>query len=250
MLTITDMNQFLSDFRTAKDENDLHEALARATKLLGFSQFAMGHHVDLSCPPEGALRISTYNDDWVSHGLDRGYFADDPIHLASEKSVGGFVWHEVGDIVRLTARHKQILAEAIGFCLGAGFTVPVHVPGEYQGTCSFAARSFDDVQDNALPIAQLCGTFAFEAARRIMRRKSKRDEDSIPELTPRQREALCLMGRGKGDIEIGDVLGISRATAHEHVESVRRAYGNALRPYLIARALFDCQVSFTDLLRR
>jgi LuxR family quorum-sensing system transcriptional regulator CciR len=250
MLTQRVLNAALSDFRAALNEDYLHEALAKLTQTLGFSQFAMGHHVDLTCPPQGAIRLSTYNSDWVSHVLERGYFAEDPVHLATTKTVYGFLWRDLSDIIHLTARHKQILSEAIGFGLGEGFTVPVHLPGEYQGSCSFTARSMDNVHENALHIAQLCGTFAFEAARRIMRRKLKLEEPAVPELTPRQLEALILVGRGKTDREIGNILGVSRSTAHEHVEGVRRAYGNAQRAYLIVRALFDGQIAFTDLLKR
>lgn len=210
----------------------------------------MGHHVDLAGPPEGAIRISTYNEDWISHVVERRYFTDDPVHLASTKTGNGFSWSELGRIINLTPRHKQVLAEAMGFGLAAGFTVPVHVPGEYQGTCSFAAASTDDLHDNALPVAQLCGTFAFEAARRITQKKHHLEDPQVPTLTPRQLEALVLVGRGKTDGEIGEILGVSRATAHEHVEGVRRAYGNAQRAFMIVRALFDGQIAFADLLRR
>lgn len=242
--------EFLKPFRAAGDEGKLHEALAKVTRLLGFSQFAMGHHVDLSCPPPGAIRLTTYNEDWIYHGLDRGYFSDDPVHLATTKALNGFLWRDVGEYVRLTARHKQIMAEAIGFGLGAGFTVPVHLPGEYQGSCSFAAATTDNIQEDTLLIALLCGRFAFEAARRVMRKKLNLVETNVPDLTPRQLEALILVGRGKTDREIGHILGVSRSTAHEHVEGVRKAYGNAQRAYLIVRALFDGQIAFADLLRR
>lgn len=250
MLDHCDLARFLAMFRSAHSEGELGEGLANVTRDIGYDTFAMGHHVNLTCPPQDAIRLTNYEDDWVSHVLERRYFAEDPIHLASTKSVAGFRWEEVGNIIDLTPRHKQILSEAVGFGLGAGFTVPVHLPGEFQGSCSFAARSMDNVHENALPIAQLCGTFAFEAARRIMRRKQKREETSVPNLTPRQVEALILVGRGKSDREIGYILGVSQSTAHEHVEGVRRAYGNAQRAYMIVRALFDGQIAFTDLLKR
>lgn len=250
MLTRVDLNDFLQAFRNARTSDELHEALARATACLGFTQFALGHHVDLLHPPASAVRLSTYDKDWIHRVMTAGYFAEDPIHLASTKTVNGFLWRDVGSFIRLTPRHKQILSEAVGFGLAAGFTVPVHLPGEFQGTCSFAAPSLDDLHGNALPIAQLCGTFAFEAARRIMRRELKLEETDVPSLTPRQVEALILVGRGKTDGEIGQILGVSKSTAHEHVEGVRRAYGNAQRAYMIVRALFDGQIAFTDLLRR
>ena len=250
MLTYSTLDDVLSSFRNAKSADDLLEALNRATRILGFNRFAMGHHVDLASPPHSAIRVSTYNEDWVSYGLERQYFAEDPIHLASTKTAKGFLWHDVGNLIKLTARHKQVLAEAIGFGLGAGFTVPVHIPGEYQGTCSFTAPSLDNLPQNALPMAQLCGTFAFEAARQIMRREQDIEETGPPNLTPRQLEALMLVGRGKTDGEIGDIMGISKATAHEHVEGARHAYGNAQRAFMIVRALFDGQIAFADLLWR
>lgn len=249
MLSYSNLNELLASFRNSSTIDELHEALIRATHTLGFSQFAMGHHVDLSSPPKKAIRLTTYNEDWISYGIERGYFAEDPVHLASTKTINGFLWRDVGKIIRLTPRQQQVLLEAIGFGLGAGFTVPVYLPGEYHGSCSFAAKSLDALHENALPIAQLCGTFAFEAARRIMRRPFQLEEATIPDLRPRELEALILVGQGKTDAEIGEILGISRATAHEHVEGARRAYGNAQRAYMIVRALFDGQISFADLLR-
>lgn len=241
---------FLARFQSARDQSDLHEALDYVTKSLGFTQFAMGHHVDLAFPPDDAIRLSTYNIDWVEHVIDRQYFFSDPIHAASTRTTVGFLWRDIETLITPTARQRQILAEAGAFGLGQGFTVPVHLPGEYHGTCSFGASSLESLRRNALSVAEICGRFAFEAARKIMRRKSYFPVEAPPLLTPRQHEALILVGRGKTDDEIGEIMHISRATAHEHVENVRKAYGNAQRSYLIVRALFDSQVTFGDLLRR
>lgn len=250
MTTASCLDALLSMFQSAKSEADLHAALENATRTLGFSRFAMGHHVDLARPPDDAISLSTYSQSWVSHHVGRRYYSDDPIHIASTKTVVGFLWRDVGNFIKLTARHRQILTEAAAFGLGEGFTVPVYLPGEYHGTCSFGANSLDGLIPGALPIAQLCGTFAFETGRRIMRSRSRIPIEPTPILTARQHEALILVGRGKTDAEIGHILGVSRATAHEHVEAVRHSYGNAQRPFLIARALFDGQVAFSDLLGR
>ena len=90
MLKTPDMNSLLDLFRAASNEDRLQHALDITTRMLGFTQFAMGHHVDLLRPPDDAIRLSTYNEDWVSYGLERGYFSDDPIHAASTKTVIGF----------------------------------------------------------------------------------------------------------------------------------------------------------------
>jgi len=85
-----------------------------------------------------------------------------------------------------------------------------------------------------------------------MKQRSRFPEnyDEIPRLSDRERDSLVLVGRGNTDAEVGQQLGIAKATAHNHIEHVRRAYGNAQRPFLIARALFDGQNSFGELFRR
>jgi LuxR family quorum-sensing system transcriptional regulator CciR len=229
-----DINRFL----TIHDSDQLRERLEAATHDLGFRWYAMGHHVDLRGSPDDALRLSNYPADWVERALSERFYANDPIHRASTRTATGFLWSEVSSLIRLTRRDRDILQAAKGHGLGEGFTVPVHVPGEYRGTCSFGTSSI--------------GSYAFEAGRRILRKQRRTAEPAsdVPQLTDRQRDALVLVARGKADPEIGVLLGISTATAHEHVENVRRAYGNAQRPFLIVRALFDGQISFSEVLRR
>ena len=53
---------------------------------------------------------------------------------------------------------------------------------------------------------------------------------------------------GKTDWEIGRILGIAEATAHEHIEAARRRYGVGKRTQLVIRALFDGQITFSDIL--
>jgi LuxR family quorum-sensing system transcriptional regulator CciR len=247
-----DFAQTIADLLGAKSEGDLHSTLEKATFDLGFSQFALGHHVDLAIAPSDAIRLTNYSIGWVERSFGEGYFADDPVHRASMRTAAGFLWTDISKFTDLLPRHHEILAAARSYGLGEGYTVPVHVPGEYQGTCSFAARSLDRLRFNALPIANMIGIWAFEAARKIMRarRTLNGQEVSTPRLTDRQRDSLVLLARGKPDFEIGMLLGISERTAHEHVEKVRKVYGNAQRPLLVARALFDGQISFGDVFRR
>lgn len=249
-LSVADLALVLDRLQDARTLDDLSECLACTTLLLGYEQFAMGHHVALSHERGGVIRMTSYDEEWLAHFARRGYFADDPFQLASTRTALGFAWHEVGRFIELTPRHRQIITEGAAFGLVTGFTVPVHVPGEYQGACSFAARSRDRLHDNSEAFAQLFGLFAFEAARCISGARSNGGSGSVPVLTVRQREAVVLIGRGKTDREIADILGVAPATAHDHVEGARLAYGHAQRPLLVVRALFDGQVAFSDLLQR
>lgn len=247
-----DFKAMIAGFLAARDESDLHGHLERSAVELGFDQFAMGHHVDLLGPPRDAIRLTNYHAGWIDQSLGEGYFTQDPVHLASTRTAMGFLWSDVPTMISMTERQNHILSAARHYGLCNGYTVPVHVPGEYRGTCSFGTRSTEGLRASALPFANLVGSYAFEAARRIMRMRAPVpvSAGAVPALTDRQRDALVLIARGKADPEIGVLLGISAATAHEHVENVRRAYGNAQRPLLIARALFDGQISYMDVFGR
>lgn len=249
MVSHFDFDAYVRRLSSIAGEDDLFAVLDDFTRELGFSQFALGHNIDLTRPPADAIRLTSYNPDWVERVAEQGYLPDDPIHAASMRRVAGFLWHEAVASLALTERQDRILEEAARYGLRAGVSVPVHVPGEYYGGCSFGAATLDDLQPNALYLAQLGGLLAFESARVLMLKRDGRTPAPPPHLTPRMQEALVWVGRSKTDSEIATVMHVSRATAHEHVEKLRRAYGNAQRTQLVVRALFNGQVTFADLLR-
>ena len=242
----------LSRFVHTNTEGQLFAALEKTTAEIGFSYFAMGHHVDLLRPPNDAVRLCNYQASWIEHSLAERYYVNDPIHYASTKTAAGFLWSSIPEWVSLSIKQLSVLHRSREYGLSEGFTVPVHIPGEYRGTCSFAAANLDRVRRHSLPVANLAGIYAFEAARRIMRARagSRHWALDVPVLTGRQHDALVLMARGKGDPEIASLLGIAASTAHEHVENVRRLYGNAQRVFLVVRALFDGQISWWEVFGR
>lgn len=248
MLNTFDLNKFIEDMRGARQVPDLEAIMIELTGRLGFEQFALGHHVDLARPPEGAIRLTNYAPGWIEQALEKRFFIDDPVHAASARMIRPFGWDEIPRLMKLTDQHREIIERARGFGLVDGFTVPVHLPGEFNGTCTFVAKSFENLHPFTFPVAQTISTFAFECARDLMRLIDGKEPEEAPPLTGRQRESLILLARGKTDPEIAEVMRISRGTAHDHVEAVRRAYGNAQRPYLILRALYDGNLTFPDVL--
>jgi LuxR family transcriptional regulator, quorum-sensing system regulator CciR len=67
-------------------------------------------------------------------------------------------------------------------------------------------------------------------------------------LTPRQRDCVVLVARGKSDRQIAAILGISNQTVHKHVESAKQRYAVATRTELVVRALFMSQVSLAEIM--
>lgn len=240
----------LKQFRFAADEDQLFATLDKGTWMLGFEQFALGHHVDLGRPPEQAIRLTSYHPDWVDEAVGRAYFVDDPIHEASVHFASAFSWRRISEQIDVTNRQRRTMYRAERFGLAEGITVPVHMPGDFRGTCSFAGRSTVKSTEDAEAMADVIGRHAFEAARRIMRKRARAGErfGKLPKLTRRQVEVLVFLGRGKTDPEIAAILKISEFTAHEHVEKIRLAYGGAQRTFLIGRALFDGHLSYEEIL--
>lgn len=134
MFNTFDLNRLIDEMREAKDIAHLEAILIELTNRLGFEQFALGHHVDLTRPPEGAVVLTNYAKDWVDQALEKRFFFDDPVHAASAKLVRPFFWDEMPGFMKLTDTQRGIIERARSYGLVEGFTVPVHLPGEYNGT--------------------------------------------------------------------------------------------------------------------
>ncbi len=242
MLIRSHLIDFASACSRITAENELHDLLVDATARLGFEKFALNHHVDLVRPPPDAVVLMNYDPAWIEQALVNGYHLDDPVHAASAKCAVGFAWQDIPRLIAMTPRQRTILDQAKRFGLSDGFTVPVHIPGEYRGTCSFGGR---DVEiDLALAMTtQMVGLCAFEGARRLKVRNCG-DPAAIPRLTQRQLDCLPLVASGKTDWAIGRILGVSPATAHQHVGEMMRRYAVASRTQLVVRALFDGQIVY------
>lgn len=229
-------------------EQDLQALLTDAALELGFTQFALGHHVDLARKPADAISLTTYESEWVREALSRDFHRQDPILLASTKTAVGFKWRDIERLIELSDTQRLILERGSAYGLREGFTVPVHIPGEYFGTCSFAADVAEDPTEEVCQAAQLVATFGFEAARRLLRRRIANNQEGFPRLTSRQVDCVTLVAQGKTDWETAQILGLSPDTVHQHVETARRRYKVGKRTQLVIRALFDGQISFSSVM--
>lgn len=249
MAEFRDVQQFVRDARRLTRLADLETLLIGMVDTLGFDHVALVHHFSVRAKSTEAVEVLNYPQAWQDLIVDRAYFTDDPILTACQTSAAAFRWSEVGEIITLSPRQREILASATLCGLGEGFTVPVVVPGEFLGSCSFGVRDGRILPETMLPAAQYVGCFAFEAARRIQRAAQDTRGEERPRLTARQFDCLVLAAQGKSDWDIGQLLGISHLTAHQHIEDAKRRYGVASRTQLIVRALFDNQISFQDVIR-
>lgn len=240
---------FVQDVGKAGHSGELAGLLGEACRDLGFDYFALTEHADPGLAGEPFIRIANYPEQWVDYFDRRQLGTSDPVHRASGLTSVGFAWSDLSNLIQLTGEDRRILELACEQGIGNGFTVPAHVPGEVNGSCSFATRTGSDLPAGGLVAAQLVGAFAFEAARRIWRVRPA--AAAMPaRLTDRQRDCLLWAARGKSDWEISRILGVSHDTVTQHLKQARERYGVAKRTELTIRALFDGTLSFRDVFRR
>ena len=252
MSRFKNIQQFVTEANRVTELNKLQNLLDGTVKALGFDYYALVNRISPVHRRVPTVCAIDYPEAWVCTIRDKGYFVHDPVHIACQKSAAPFTFAQVPDIVKLTALQKEILESARHCGLGSGFVVPIHIPGENIGSCTFSVRVGRDIPRRSFPAALYVGLFAFEAARRVAQRlvlkKSHSVQDQqLPRLTKRELDCVVLAGRGKTDHDVAQLLGISEQTVHGHIEHAKRKYDVATRTQLVVRVLFDNQLSFADL---
>ena len=225
--------------------NDLSLAalLGDAAHEMGFPFFALLHHASLVFPDRGFVRMHNYPEDWEHELVAKELIGVDPVHHACARTNIGFAWEQLPAITPFGSREREMLVRARRFGIGDGFTVPINVPGEPAGSCTFASQSGQELPRTQLLGAEQLGIHAFSIARRL---HGFPMTTRCTVLSRRERECVRLIGAGKTDREIARILGISPETVHQYVKRARAAYGVASRAQLVACALRDVHVSFED----
>jgi LuxR family transcriptional regulator, quorum-sensing system regulator CciR len=225
---------------------DLDLMMQEATEDLGADYYLMIHHTNFAAGGAGLVRMGSYPDEFVQISRQDGHPLDDPIMEACEKTLTGFFWDGVGEVIELHERHVRRMESVQETGLGDGYVVPAHIPGEHLGSCHFAVETGKTVpRENSLALHGIA-IFGFEAARRLSK---LRDEIWVkpPSLTPRQRECLILSARGKSDAVIGQLLDLSPRTVNGYMEDAKRRYGVATRGQLVVSALYGSEITFLDI---
>ncbi len=252
MAQLHEVEAFIAASKGVKSGTELRSLLDDITRELGFDYFALVHHVDLS-GYDGAHRhvdagtliaLTTYPSDWVEEFIRDGLVENDPILLASHRSAAGFAWDEASDLIRVTSEQREIRMRAVRAGIIDGFTVPAHVPGEANGSCSFAVGERRTLPAANLLMAQLVGIHAFQAARNLVKRGTT-SPAAQPGLTSRQRDCVWLASQGRSDRQIAGHLAISTETVKQHLKEARERLQAGNRAQLVVHAAYHGIIPLT-----
>jgi LuxR family quorum-sensing system transcriptional regulator CciR len=257
MSQLADVQRFIDASRKVRCAKELEFLITDVCLEMAFDYFALIHHVDLTPlnpslnhVDDGSLvAITNYPEAWVEAYVARNIVANDPVLLASERTNAGFIWEDVGQFIPVTQEHRLVTEDTRHAGLAAGYTVPANVPGEANGSCNFAVRTGHALPTANLPMAQVVGAFAFQAARTLVLKAKERDANAPKvALTQRQLECILFVARGKTDWEIGKILGISEETVKRHLADARERYDVSKRMQVVMRAVYEGKIALSDIL--
>lgn len=226
----------------AASVDEVQEIFICEVRRLGFSYAACASHVDPLRPPKGAVMMVDYPREWLERFSAKDYARHDPIFRIARQEALPFRWSMIQTRWGLSATQAHILREASEFGLGDGFTIPIHAPGALPASCSLAIGT-DGVDPLMVHNAQWYAFYAHESARRLLLNLTPPQRKR---LSPRERECIEYVARGKSDFDIGHILGVSEHTVHNTVRNAMKKLGVASRIQAFARALHSHEIRIED----
>lgn len=223
--------QFIQDVRQQRtlDELSAYMNLTLAElDIQRFSLFELG--MDAT---EGNGALTNFPTEWGERYDDKKYEYHDPVHKKLLRSKCAFAWGDLKAEGYLEGKSKKIFHEGGDFGLRDGITIPVFNTNGYTAVITFAAERLAD-DPRLRPALHLIALYFH--GRYVELSDANRPND-FPDLTPRERECLRWTGRGKTDWEIGEILGISESTVHNHIENAKYKLRVTTRVQAVVEAL-------------
>lgn len=216
-----------------------------ASQTLGFRYLACCSHVDPIHPPPHSVMLHNYPRGWVRTFSETRLYQIDPVLLYAESTLFPFFWDVDLRREKLTRAQQIIMAEAAGYGLRNGYTVPIQLsraPGSLRASCSVIPDGPRIDPQSYVTIGVLATYFYILASRSHMLWLV----EPTVKLTRRERQCLTLVAKGNTDAEIARILGLSTSTAHYHIEHAKQRLRAVTRPQAIMEAFAMGQIPFED----
>ncbi|NOT42938.1 MAG: hypothetical protein HOP13_20865 [Alphaproteobacteria bacterium] len=210
----------------------LTEAFRSAVDDYGYESFLC------SAPPrpgeEGIdpVLFGAWPEDWRQRYTERRYYVRDPMLQELYRTADAFTWRTILNSRRYSEADRKIVFDAAAWGMREGFVIPLYGIGGQVHAITMAGPT-PRIDSEARSELLLMSIYAYGRAKRL----AGRQLDPVPLLKPREREALQWVAAGKGDWEIGQIMGISESAAHKHVENAKRKIGVSTRVQAVVEAI-------------
>lgn len=244
------IDEFFQDLTSNDSVERKKSLLDKLLQGLGIKSFT--YHL-LQIDGQGASRfpyvISTYPDDWRKHYFESGYLDDDPVVGEVLRRRLPFSWNGIADPVDLSRRQRKLLDEARMAGVSNGFTIPINA-GNSKAALSLVPdgneREAASLLSEHRHLFHLVALHFHASARAPLIETSmgpqRRRSRSL--LSPREKEVLEWISKGKSSWEIAAILAISEKSIEFHIEGAKRKLQVANRTHAVVKALLLGLISF------
>lgn len=240
---------FVEKCVTGAPVSELAASFQGSIERVGFRYFACCSHVDPLKPPPRAVMLHNYPQEWARAFSELNFHEIDPVFQHASRTLAPFFWDAKSFHSELSPIQQEIFAEAARLGIAHGYTIPIHAPGparRFRASCS-VVPDLNAIEPDSYFVVQLMALHMYEAA--SAHAQSDETATATPNLSPRERQCLELVGLGKTDWVVGRLLGISERTVHAHIESAKRRLGVSTRMQAVIQALASEQIALGDVMR-
>jgi LuxR family quorum sensing-dependent transcriptional regulator len=217
----------------ARSVADCASIFKRAVQAYDVDVFACGE-IDLLNKSVVVFHIIEWPDDWRNYYMRSKLVEFDPTFDRLRALCKPFTWTELKRELRLDNRGREAFRQTAKKGWREGLVVPVDRGGSFCGLVSLVGRAPRFLSAERL---QLC--VMSEALLGRVRALGPPETYPVPPcgLSPREIQAVRLVALGQTDAEIAAALKISRATAHQYVETAKKRLHARSRAQLAAKAV-------------
>ncbi len=216
----------LSALHSATDFDALRTLLQSLCGTLRHRYFSYRGHFPLPGGKLATPQLGNLPHAWQAHYDAQRYATIDPVLTRARRQLTPVEWMPA---LYASPEARQLLRDQRAAGLRSGITYPVFAPSGASGTLSLSSPR-NPPRHPRVPGAHawmqhagaVLAMHVHEAAWRIVQRDTARH--CAPVLTPRERECLRWVARGKTSWEIGRILTLSEHGVVFHLRSVMRKF--------------------------
>ncbi|AGF77635.1 HTH domain-containing DNA-binding protein [Desulfocapsa sulfexigens DSM 10523] len=226
---LTTLLEIISDCITCDSIETFFTIISKVENLLQY-----GHIVFLSSqkdfpsslPSIQEINVS-YPIEWTNIYRTQNYTAVDPIISSGE--TGLLFWKDIYD---RTPPDQDFYSQAQSFGLTNGFSHIISTPKIF-GLMSVAGNELVDSSRSRTIINYLAPHF-HQLVQHLIKKQAR---ESMPKITPREREVLIWAMEGKSNWEISVILGISQESIKGHISKILNKLDASNRAHAVAIAM-------------
>jgi LuxR family quorum sensing-dependent transcriptional regulator len=216
-------------------ESDIARVIERfleTIKVFGFDVCAAGAWVGVGGTREHRFYFNNWPKDWFDLYREKGFFETDPMVFETLRRMTTFLWSEISEARGFTPEGRVVFAAFKAYGWSEVMGVPVHGPSGYQGLVSMASLKPLTLTPSERGVLRAMALAVHDLAHASV--GYGEGMRSRIDLTRREADCMRWVAAGKTDAEIGIILGIATATAHYHVEHVKKKAGTRSRSEAVA----------------